>query len=179
MRIAIDMDDCLTQFVRYWCQRYNEIYDDNLDYLSITEWDIEKFVKCTRQQIYDILDEPRFFQQPKPERDARRVLERLKEAGHDVFVVTATYNPNVCNDKAIWLHAYMGLEQKDIIYAIRKELINADMLIDDGSHNIRGFCGKTIVFDRPHNQDLMPYEYDVRVSNWRQIELYFEDNGWL
>lgn len=179
MRIAIDLDDTCSNFVREWVRRYNEKYDDNLNYLDVSEWDIEKFVKCTPEQMYEILDEPEFFLYPHPEKMARTIINRMKQSGHDVFIVTATYNPDVCKDKATWIKEHLGLEQRDIIYAIRKELISADVLIDDGSHNIRAFNGHTIVFDRPHNQDLSDWEYDIRVANWRQIELYFEDNGWL
>jgi len=169
MRIAVDMDDTCSLFVKEWVNRYNDLYDDNLDYLTITEWDIEKFVLCSKEDMYNILGFKHFFRKVKPETRAREVIDKLRDKGHEVFIVTA-YNPSVCIDKSWWLKEYMGFAQEDIIFCNKKHLINADLLLDDGAHNHAKFEGLKIVYDRPHNQHMQEWEYDYRVKNWTEFE---------
>ena len=179
MKIAIDLDSVQSHFLPKWVKRYNEIYRDNLDYLDILDWDISKFtVKCTKKQLYDILSEDNFFSNIEPVEGAFEVIEKLRANKHDVVTVTA-YFPEVCIDKSIWLRLYHGFKKDDIMFCNKKYFISADLLLDDGAHNFKGFNGIKVLYDSPHNQDTPEYEYDIRVHTWREFEIYCRLNGIL
>ena len=175
MRIAIDLDDTLSEFCDSWIGLYNEIYDDNVKPSEVMGWDIENYCKkCTKQELYDLLGIKNFFYEVKPIPYAKTVIDKLKKYGHEVFIVTAYY-PSSVIDKVRWLSEYVGISHEDIIFCNKKHLIYADYLIDDGAHNHANFCGKSVVYDRPHNQHMREFEYDIRVRDWKEIEIYFKN----
>lgn len=179
MKIAVDLDDTQSKFLKKWITKYNELYDDNLNFLSIKEWDVSKYVKCSSDALYQILGLTNFFKDIEPEPYALEVLNNLRAAGHEVVTVTA-YDPRSCIDKSYWLKKYHKFEQKDIIFCNNKHFINADLLLDDGLHNHVNFTGKRIVYDRPHN-DILGADIitDARVHNWKEFESYCKLNGIL
>lgn len=48
-----------------------------------------------------------------------------------------------------------------------KNIIKADIMIDDGIHNLESFEGMKILFDAPHNRNENRF---IRVMNWEEIE---------
>ena len=179
MKIAIDLDDTQSNFCESWIRLYNSKYNDYILPKDVKDWDIENYCnKCTKSELYELLSIDNFFTNVKPVKNAKRVIDKLRAYGHEVFTVTA-YSPNVCVDKSYWLEKHMGFNQEDIIFCSKKYLISADMLIDDGAHNHKKFNGIKVVYNRPHNQHMLECEYDIRVNNWNEFETYCKLNGIL
>lgn len=59
---------------------------------------------------------------------------------------------------------------KDVIIAHDKKLINGDVLIDDGVHNLENAKYKKLLFDQPHNRSYNAEENGmIRVHDWNEI----------
>lgn len=65
---------------------------------------------------------------------------------------------------------YPYLCWKDVIIAHDKKLINGDVLIDDGVHNLENAKYKKLLFDQPHNRSYNAEENGmIRVHDWNEI----------
>jgi 5'-nucleotidase len=88
------------------------------------------------------------FRDPKPVEGSVDAIKKLSEK-YDLFVATAAPwgNPDAATDKRYWLEKYFGnLFHKRMIITHRKDMIDADYLIDDSKHNGAGqFKGELII----------------------------------
>ena len=65
-----------------------------------------------------------------------------------------------------WLDEYFPfIDSKKIVFCNDKSLIRADVLIDDGWHNLVNFEGIKILYDYPYNQEVR----NLRVKSWNEI----------
>lgn len=107
------------------------------------------------------------FRNPKPVDGAIEAINKLKDK-YDMFVCTAAPwgNPDAATDKRYWIEKHFGnLFHKKMIITHRKDLIDADYLIDDSySNGARDFKGELISFGVDYKTGL-PNEY----KTWEQI----------
>ena len=176
MIIAIDIDSTIAELDRVWLGRYNQDYHDSLTHFQITKWAIHEFTKpeCGTK-IYDYLKDRTLYDDIEPYPGALEAVNYFKSHGHRVIFVTST-PPEGAGCKLFWLrkHGFLpeGNTAPDYYECHDKSLIRADLLIDDGFHNISGFPGRTILFDQPWNSD---FEWRSRAVSWPEIVLGFED----
>lgn len=169
MKIGIDLDDTLNQLVPEWIKRYNEQYNDNLDWTTITNWNINEFVKCDKD-IYKLLAENNLFADLNIQPHAREALEWLQRK-NEIYIVTA-YCPEACIDKAKWIERNLpSIPLKNLIFCNQKSLIDVDILIDDSPLNHKGFKGDYVIYEMPWNTvkvypELSKFE---RINNWAEI----------
>jgi 5'(3')-deoxyribonucleotidase len=153
MKIIVDVDDVVADLVTAWLNAYNEDWDDNLNRNDITEWDMIPFVKeeCGAQ-IYDYLKEPGLYKNVKPITGAWAGVKTLQMMGDTILFVTAG---SFLGEKQEWLEQlqFMG-ENTYFIATKNKELIPADIIIDDRVDNLISHSAIGILFDRPHNRNV-------------------------
>jgi 5'-nucleotidase len=149
MLVAVDVDDTVADLLTAWLRRYNNDFHDWLRPEDITEWDITKFVKTDcGVSIYKYLEDPDIYNDVTPIEGAIQGVKLLRAAGHRVIFVTAGGEAS----KFEWLLKYEFLDnRKDYVRCVDKSLIRADVLIDDGPHNLKDFIGERIMMLRPHN----------------------------
>ena len=96
------------------------------------------------------------------------------EDGHDVLIVTAsTYVTIRAKAEKVLFKYFPFLTWDDVIVTSRKQLINGDVLIDDGVHNHYGGSYRKILMDAIHNRGIDASVLgSVRVMNWD--EAYIE-----
>jgi 5'-nucleotidase len=172
MVIAIDVDGTIADLVEEWLHRYNVDYDDDLTPGDITSWDTSQFVKpeCGKK-IFQYLNDPTLYDDVLPIKDSLEVIAALRSAGHRVFFATAT-NTNQMVPKMLWLerHGFVNVEYgivcKDYIPVQDKSLIRADLLIDDGIHNLEVFVRRKILFSQPWNKSDSEYP---RACSWKSV----------
>ena len=59
---------------------------------------------------------------------------------------------------------------KQLIITSNKQMINADLILDDGVHNVLGFSGNKLLFTQPWNMDFNCKKYGIlRVNNWQEV----------
>jgi 5'(3')-deoxyribonucleotidase len=73
--------------------------------------------------------------------------------GHEVFIVTAASVYQTLPAKMDWFfghYPYLGWE--NIVIAHRKQIVQGDVLIDDGVHNLVGGDYFKLLYDCPNNR---------------------------
>lgn len=113
---------------------------------------------------------PGFFRHLPLMPGSREVLSNLTKY-YDIIVVSlATEFPNCLTDKLLWLHDnFPFISWKQIAFCGDKNIIEADIMIDDHFKNLDKFKGRTILFTQPHNI-LIKVTPHTRVSSWEEIE---------
>lgn len=178
MIVAVDVDGPIADLHTAWINRYNKDYKDGLVERDITTWDIHKYVKpeCGHK-IYDYLRMPDIYDDVKVSFGAKEGVEFLKQHGCRVVYLTAA--PTGFSDaKQHWLVREGFLDKskythEDLVVAKDKSLIRAQVLIDDGPHNIETFPGMCIVYDAPYNKDIKKPRY-YRMAAWPELPVLWE-----
>lgn len=189
MNIAVDVDEVVASLIPAWLNAYNGDYNDSLTSDEIISWSIHDFVKpsCGRK-IYEYLT-PQLYDVVEPVAGALEGILKLRELGHRVLFVTST--PQGCEGaKLAWLkrHGFLsdgglygdGRVYPDYIDCSDKNLIKADLLIDDRIENVLGFSGPAMLFDRPHNRTALVSGIKQSVYDWADVvESIGGVSGWI
>ena len=178
MIILIDMDDTIEQLLRAWLDGVNRRYGRSVAYDDITDWDVSApYPGLTREQVYAIPDEPGFWGTVRPIEGAAEVIKRFMDAGHEVYIVTATHYvsiPEKMDDLLFRWFPFISWDQ--VIITSHKQMIKGDVLIDDGIHNLEGGDYIKILMTAPHNRC---YDAEangmIRAGNWAEIEGIISD----
>ena len=97
-------------------------------------------------------------------------LKRLNDKYKVIVVSLATEFPQSLTDKQFWLNEHFPfINWKQIVFCGDKNIICADIMIDDHPKNLDHFRGETFIFTQPHNIFLSETRHK-RVSSWTEIE---------
>ncbi len=120
--------------------------------------------------VWDYINSPGFFRHAPLMADGQRVLERINKR-YKLFIVSAAMEfPNSLEEKQSWLSEHFPfISWQQIVFCGSKEIIRADIMIDDHFRNLDHFMGKTYLYTQPHNQLTDPGVH-TRVDNWLQLE---------
>jgi len=100
---------------------------------------------------------------------SREGLKRLNESYKIIVVSLATEFPRSLTDKQLWLHDHFPyISWQQIVFCGDKNIIQADIMIDDHLKNLDHFSGETIIFTQPHNMMLRNNRH-IRVGSWAEI----------
>ena len=99
---------------------------------------------------------------------SRDVLEKLNRQ-YEVFVVSAALEfPTSLDDKREWLNdLFPFITWRQIVFCGSKEIVRADLMIDDHLKNLDKFEGDTFLFSQPHNRRILTMHR--RVDSWEEI----------
>jgi len=168
--IRIDLDDVMSDMLGLWLLFYNDKYEDTVKPSDIKGWEISEYLpKCTATQAMEIIDLANFFRNVPPKPRAKLVIKRLRERGDRVVCCSAYTNARQLADKEYWLKTFMGIERANTIFTTAKELVIADIAIDDNINNLIGFKGVRVLFTAPHNLTVTE-GFDYRVNDWFELE---------
>ena len=177
LSIAVDLDSTLNNLDEVWILGdYNQLYQDNLTAEDMVTWDTHKYVKpeCGRN-VYDILAAPGYFRNLGL-KDAwtKESFQWLYE-NFDVYIVSSCH-PDTVTDKVAWVtNHFPFFDTKRFITCHHKGLINTDLLIDDGPHNVVEFKQESLLMDAAYNRHLLGIDHDFkRVSNWKEIRQHLQ-----
>lgn len=188
MKIAIDLDDVLSQTMPALVKFHNEIYKTKLKEKDIKIYDLseifnEKTDEGIRRKVHEF-HTTHYGQKIKPIKGAKKVLEKLKK-NNELYIITARsedikketeewvekHFPNIFSK--IYFSKYLVLDGKE---ATKKSMCNdigIDMFIED---NIKYAMEcvepnrKIYLFDYPWNQtNKLPNEIK-RIFSWAEIE---------
>jgi 5'-nucleotidase len=82
----------------------------------------------------------------------------------------ATEFPKSLTDKQLWLTEHFPfISWKQIVFCGSKDIIQADIMIDDHLKNLDNFNGETLMFTQPHNMKITDHRHQ-RVNSWAEIE---------
>ena len=188
MKIAVDCDDVLAEFIPALAEWHNEKYNTRLkkeDFHSFTFCEVwggsyDEAVEKVKQSFREkgVLDMNVIG-------GAFGVLKKLKGEGHELQVVTSRFE-FVKEETEVWLDKHFeGLfedvhfghnsysdEGKSLSKAEQCEALGFDLLIDDLAEHARA-CSekgiKVILFDEPWNQDVGDSDMVKRVRGWDDV----------
>lgn len=165
-RIALDMDGVLADV-------YEQLFDlDEKDFGKRKTWEdiAGKSENETFPRIREYLYREGFFRTMKVISGSQPVVEKLNKA-YDLYIVSgATEFPLSLSEKQAWLSEHFPfITWQQMVFCGSKQIIQADIMIDDHFKNLDLFKGGTgILFTQPHNA-LAESRQHRRVKNWQEI----------
>jgi 5'(3')-deoxyribonucleotidase len=185
MRLLIDQDQVICDWVGRILEWYNEDKKTSFTKADITSWDVKMNLgEHSEDFLRSCMRYPEFYRDLEPVEGAIYGMRRLIDLGHDVVIATAI--PKCAgiayHGKLEWIRRNMPFFDLNNFVAIqRKYLLDADVLFDDGLHNIvpwakKGWPHHAVILDCPWNAQRVEDEPEMgfvyRVSHWNQfIEL--------
>ena len=170
--ILVDMDDTIENCTEAWVHYVNKRYGTDIDPDTLRDWDVSKaFPTLTYEQVYSLTFEEEFWHTVRPIEGAAEYLKKLLDDGYKIYIVTcAAYETLRVKMEEVLFKYFPFFEWKDVIIASNKQMIKADILVDDGVHNHIDSEYTRLLYTAPHN-----CEYDaeangmVRVNNWKEV----------
>lgn len=162
--LIVDIDDTVAKLEKGWLKA---IGDGTGEYQNnFLAWDVAKQFKCGNK-VYSYLDYD-LFRNLEVVEYSREVLTKLSEVYEVYFATSAVQNRASLLAKLEWIEEHFPFIPLDnLILCGNKKQIKGDIMIDDGSHNLKYFEGRKLLFDCHHNRNDNDFE---RVLNWKEIE---------
>jgi len=170
MRVKIDMDGVLADLTTEWLKNYYSVSGESIDPELITDWDIYSFVKYP-DKLKRVLHSRELFERLDPIEDAPTSVHTLCNRGWDVVIVSdAQGDEGIMGGKLAWLKAHMPFidVSKQVVFTANKNLVQADVIIDDGPFLHNATEKYKVVYDQPHNRG-DAYGVYPRAYSWRGV----------
>lgn len=169
--VLIDLDDTMTHLTRAWCRWLNQEHGISVSENDISGWNIsEYFPGLTPKQVFEPVHQDSFWQTVEPMFGAAEYIEKLINEGFDVYVCTASHFDTIKSKFENVLGRYFPFVSWDqIIVTKNKQLVNGDILIDDGIHNLEGGTYRKILMSAPHNK-----YYDAEANGMKRVKTWDE-----
>lgn len=168
LRIAIDMDEVIADaFVKHLDQ-YNQQAGANLTREMISRKGLNALISVEQREVFHAIPHADgFFADMDLVTGSREALLELSR-NHDIFITSAAMEvPGSFADKFQWLGTHFPfIPPSRIVFCGDKNIINADVLIDDRSRHFEGFRGTGILFTAPHNATEAA---ELRANNWNDV----------
>ncbi|MFA6711217.1 MAG: hypothetical protein WCS33_00725 [Candidatus Caldatribacteriota bacterium] len=164
-KIVFDMDEVIVQFLKKLLKEYNLKFNKNLTEKDFTEWQFG-------QDIANIFLQEGFFDDLEPYPNAIEIVSKLKKDKFGILIATdAAGQASIAKSKFNWLRKHMPFIdcQKEVIITGSKQLINANVIVDDSPFFLENFQGIKIAVDKPYNKNI---KTDYRVYNDTIEEIY-------
>ncbi len=167
MVVFVDMDEVLADTYGAHIKRYNSRYGASLSKELCMGGEVWQQVPEHRDALWNHYFEPGFFRHLEPIRHSQEVLEQLASQ-HEVYIASAAMQfPDSLKEKHEWLDEHFPfIHWRNRILLGDKHILRGDVLIDDRTHNLDHFQGRSILFTSPHNVHAEGYE---RVDDWLDV----------
>lgn len=166
MKIAIDIDNTITNMNEVLLQMCNAHYGTSYTCQDITSYD---FFDKTFDDPWRFTNTRQFWDDVDVDKAAIKQIKSWIMLGHYVLLVTASHFNDMLGYKIKTTLAKIGLldnylGEKNIVVAQDKSLIQCDIMFDDYPPNLDASCAnKKILVDQPWNRDNMTYQ---RMTSW-------------
>lgn len=170
--VLVDMDDTIEDLLGAWLYYLNDKYGCHVCECDVTDWDMKKFFpSLTGSEIYAPLYDDYFWRTVSPKVDAIKYVDLLSREGFNIYICTNSNFETIASKIKHILSPYFPCISYDhIIIAKDKQMILADVLVDDAPHNlINGYYNK-ILFTATHNKCIDEKAYGfIRCDNWEEV----------
>lgn len=179
-KVGLDVDDvllpCIVQAVEWANRDYK--FDPILTVEEVRTWS----ASGTRADIIlEYFNKEAFFKSQKPLEGAKEFVKKLSKKA-EIFIVTAI-EPKFMGIRVEQIKKFFPeIDEKNIIPAYRKDIVDLDFLFDDGAHNILASNVKyPVLFRRPWNAHmtgtLAANSYDEFLSTLDSIKASYLDSN--
>ncbi|HEU4604395.1 MAG TPA: hypothetical protein VFS24_20640, partial [Steroidobacteraceae bacterium] len=120
--------------------------------------------------VKQYLHRPGFFRHLPVIPGSQAALEKLNRS-YEVFIVSAAVEfPLSLHEKYEWLREHFPfISWQQMVFCGSKQIVRADIMIDDHLKNLDPFPGTTYLFAAPHNSRVKS-EKHIRVNDWVELE---------
>jgi len=164
-RILIDMDGVLADVY----SRFYEIHEKESG-IKLSADDVAGKLEAEafpNQRKW--VSAPGFFRSVPLMKGSVEGLRMLNEKYEVIVISMATEFPQSLTDKQAWLHEHFPfITWKQVVFCGNKNIIEADIMIDDHPKNLDNFKGETLIFTQPHNIFINNPKHK-RVGSWDEI----------
>lgn len=150
LKFGLDWDDVISPFNDVAVALANEEHG-----LDLTLEDIDSWENTGRASVIKkYYDDPRIYQRQKVSDEAKVFVNALRKKG-EVYIITAV-SPKYMSVRAQQIFdAFPDFPEENIIMGYQKSLVQFDVTLDDGPHNILKSCAKyPVLMRRPWNRML-------------------------
>lgn len=163
--VALDMDGVLADVYPVFVKLHNEDTGN-----SITMDDVTGVAEREAfPHILKYVNAEGFFRNAPLMDGCQEYVKRLNEK-FNLFIVSAAMEfPLSLSEKQAWLNQHFPfITWKQMVFCGSKEIIKADIMIDDHFKNLDMFPGETYLYTQPHNK-LADSGKHKRVNNWQEL----------
>ena len=168
LRIAVDMDEVIADAFGKHLSQYNQRVGASLTPEMVAKQGLGALIPIElREDFHAIPHAEGFFADLKVMEGSQEALLQLSQ-NHDVYITSAAMEvPSSFADKFQWMEIHFPfIPPSRIVFCGDKNIVNADVLIDDRSRHFKGFRGTGILFTAPHNaNETAP----LRANNWNDV----------
>jgi len=168
--LLVDADDTISNFCETWVNHLNEAHWLNVKMKDIKEWDIRKvYPTLTDNQIYEPLNIDKLWKKVQPAKMSYYYLKELSKRGIDIYLCSSSYYKTIAPKYECFIRdKFDFIPYSKIIFTSNKKMINADILVDDGLHNLIDGKYLKLLVDKPHNRKCDEKDL-IRVYSWKEI----------
>lgn len=182
MRIGIDIDNTITNtlpILKEYCRKYNDtvvkrnlkMHEDGVASYNLYDWTPEENQDFCNKYLEEVV------LQAEVKKDAKEIIQELKEAGHDIYIISSRAVPEF---KTPYETTEKFLKEKGIVYdkllvgKIEKKSScienDIEVLIDDEPQHIMQMSEfiPVLVFDGIYNRQCVG-DNIIRVYDWIDI----------
>ena len=187
MRIGIDLDEVLADFMVTFLDHYNVKFKTTLTKEQFSYFDLTKNIQASKEELFVIFEEfylTDHFENLPPVTDAISSIDKLSKK-HELYVITAR-TPNITEHTLKWVNKHFPNKFKYVHFAHNPYFgkkktkskaefgtdLGIDLLIEDNldfateaaKENIKVF-----LFDAPWNKSKSLPKNIKRVKSWKEI----------
>jgi Uncharacterized protein conserved in bacteria len=177
LKVIFDMDDVLADFMPCVLPLLNAMFNRNYAVEDITNWNLKTYYG---DNVNDIFNTKGLFYDLKPKKDVLKEFPKIyNNELFDVWIVTACTSTEGYLEKIQWMAKYFpDFPINRIIPCNEKDTVWADVIVDDGLHNLKDFelIGEPVVYDMPHNKvfpdgQVVTYK---RIHSMKEVRVYLQ-----
>ncbi len=163
--LAVDMDGVLADVYSLFVKMHSEEFG-----YDVTLEDSHGLAESAAfPGIYKYVNSKGFFRNVPLIEGCQECIVKLNEKYKLFIVSAATEFPSSLQDKQSWLNDHFPfITWRQMVFCGSKEIIKADIMIDDHFKNLDHFKGHTILFTQQHNISTHPGRH-IRVQSWNEI----------
>lgn len=165
-RIAVDMDGVLADTVKQFFDWDERDFGKRRSLVEVTGKPESEAFPHIRRYVYT----EGFFKDIPVMKDSQEILARINER-YDLYIVSAAIEfPQSLSEKQAWLGIHFPfISWQKIVFCGSKQIIQADIMIDDHFKNLDHFSGTTtFLYSQPHNMLQDPGKHR-RIEDWKEI----------
>ncbi|MGA8312300.1 MAG: PQ-loop domain-containing transporter [Terriglobales bacterium] len=168
LRIAVDMDEVIADSFSKHLSVYNQLVGANLTTEIVSKKGLGAVIPHDRRDQFAAIPHGEgFFNDLEVIEGSREALLELSRH-HDIFIASAAMEvPTSFDAKYKWLQKHFTfIPTSRIVFCGDKNIVDADILVDDRSRHFADFRGTGILFTAPHNAG---ESAELRANSWNDV----------
>jgi 5'(3')-deoxyribonucleotidase len=168
LRIAVDMDEVIADSFSKHLSLYNRLTGANVTKELVSKRGLGTVIPHDRREQFEAIPHgDGFFDNLEVMEGSQAALLELSRH-HDIFIASAAMEvPSSFDAKFRWLEKHFAfIPTSRIVFCGDKNIIDADVLVDDRSRHFKEFRGTGILFTAPHN---VGESANLRANNWNDV----------